>query len=434
MICTVTENILSTTRHAQALLADLGRSERVRAADEHPALGWRRSGLMRVTGKPDGPALVCPAALATAADGALAALATIAPGADFPANGAMLLGERVRLMGLGRRGRVSPNGSCRLIEAADGRIALSLAREDDWSLMPAWLEADISGWEAVEAAIASRPARELVERGIELGLPIAIDLPPRPARPWFEASEPVATRHHGRPFVVDLAPLWAGPLAASLLGMAGGRVVKVESVRRPDGARQGHAGFFDLLNGGKESVAVDFATSEGRDALRRLIDRADIVIEGSRPRALAQLGLDAEASVANGTLWISITGHGRTGAAADRVGFGDDAAVAAGLSSAMATGWGEPLFAGDAIADPLTGLHAALAAWAMWRSGEARLVSLSLSGTVAHSISAGLAQDAVLRAWQRMADADGAPLYPPRPVIARARPLGADTASVLGEC
>src|SRR3546814_1875060 len=102
-------------------------------------------------------------------------------------------------------------------------------------------------------------------RGIELGLPIAIDLPPRPARPWFEASEPVATRHHGRPFVVDLAPLWAGPLAASLLGMAGGRVVKVESVRRLDGARQGHAGFFDLLNGGKESVAVDFATSEGRD-------------------------------------------------------------------------------------------------------------------------------------------------------------------------
>src|SRR3546814_16162102 len=48
---------------------------------------------------------------------------------------------------------------------------------------------------SVEAAIASRPARELVERGIELGLPIAIDLPPRPARPWFEASEPVATRH-----------------------------------------------------------------------------------------------------------------------------------------------------------------------------------------------------------------------------------------------
>lgn len=400
----------------------------------HPALAWRRAGLMEVTGRAEGAGLVCPTALATAADGALAALAALAPEARLPRSGAALLGERARLLGLRRNGRVSPNGACRLIDAADGRLALSLARPDDWGLLPAWLETEASDWDAVAAVVARRSVAELVARGIELGLPIAEDrLPSSGTLHWFHASASTPVRHGGPPLVVDLAPLWAGPLAASLLGMAGATVVKVESLGRPDGARGGHAGFFDLLNGGKHSVALDLASPEGRAALRRLVTRADIVIEGSRPRALRQLGAVAEEMVAGGTLWISITGHGRADEAGDRVGFGDDAAVAAGLSALMAEAWGEPLFAGDAIADPLTGLHAALAALAMWRKGEARLVSLSLAGTVAHAIGAGVATR-TLTDWQTLAERDDAPLYPLRPAAMPARPLGADTAEVLTSC
>ena len=84
--------------------------------------------------------------------------------------------------------------------------------------------------------------------------------------------------------------------------------------------------------------------------------RADVVLEASRPRALAQFGIDAEA-LTTGTpdgrgpqAWVSITGYGRTGDEANRVAFGDDAAAAGGLVS-----WtdGEPLFCADAVADPL---------------------------------------------------------------------------------
>src|SRR5690606_37379834 len=82
-----------------------------------------------------------------------------------------------------------------------------------------------------------------------------------------------------------------------------------------------------------DSVAVDLGTEDGRAALRRLLLAADVVIEASRPRALAGLGAahtDLRALGWDG-VWLSINGHGPTGAAADRVAFGDDAAVAGGL-------------------------------------------------------------------------------------------------------
>ena len=83
-----------------------------------------------------------------------------------------------------------------------------------------------------------------------------------------------------------------------------------------------------------------------------------MVIEASRPRALAQLGVNGPDLVRAGgpRVWVSITGYGRSGDAANRVAFGDDAAAAGGLVV-----WrdGVPLFCADAVADPLTGLTAA---------------------------------------------------------------------------
>ena len=93
--------------------------------------------------------------------------------------------------------------------------------------------------------------------------------------------------------VVDLSSLWAGPLCAQLLTAAGARTVKVESTSRPDGARRGPAPFYDLLHAGQDSVALDFRDHRDVDRLRTLLAAADIVIEASRPRALAQLGIDA---------------------------------------------------------------------------------------------------------------------------------------------
>mgnify|MGYP000350017947 CR=1 FL=1 len=178
-----------------------------------------------------------------------------------------------------------------------------------------------------------------------LGLAAAPVVPASPVVPDVELPpRPVAGL-----LVVDFSALWAGPLCAQLLGLAGARVVKVETPTRPDGARRGHPGFYDLLHAGHRSVALDPDEPSGRRALRALVERAGIVIEASRPRALARFGLDADAAVAAGTTWISITAAGR---ASERVGFGDDVAAGAGLVAREPGG--VPLFAGDAIADPLT--------------------------------------------------------------------------------
>ena len=155
---------------------------------------------------------------------------------------------------------------------------------------------------------------------------------------------------HPRPveglLVVDFSALWAGPLCAHLLGLAGARVVKVETPDRPDGARRGNPDFYRLLHGGHESVVLDPTTTGGRRALALLVGAADIVIEASRPRALTRFGLDAGAAVASGTTWVSITAAGRS---ANRVGFGDDLA-AAGLVAYDSDD--VPLFVGDALAEP----------------------------------------------------------------------------------
>jgi hypothetical protein len=397
------------------LLRELGIAAPVEGEGDHPALAWRRAGLVEVTGRTDGPGLVCPTALTTAADGALLALKALAPDpALLPENGALLLGERARLLRLTRGGRISANRSCRLVDTRDGRIALNLARVEDWDLIPAWLQAEAGDWSAIEAIAATRPTADLMARGGELGLPLAAEprAAPRRMRSMPDKREIRDIRPRPAPLVLDLSSLWAGPLAGSLLAMLGARVTKLESLDRPDGARRGNADFFALLNSAKRSVAIDFAD---RAMLAGLVRGADIVIEGSRPRALRQLGIDADAEVARGAVWISITAHGREGNAADRVGFGDDAAIAAGLSRAMAAGHGDAIFAGDAIADPLTGLHAALAGWGAWLAGGGRLCALSLSGVVRRVIEAdaGVSRGRT-RAWQAMARADRQPLYAPR--------------------
>jgi crotonobetainyl-CoA:carnitine CoA-transferase CaiB-like acyl-CoA transferase len=420
-------------RHARRLLERLGVGGDPRPLGEHPALAWRRAGLQAVTGRADGPGLVAPAALTAAADGALSALRAICDGEALPGEAATLLGERARRLGLRRRGANSPNGSCRLIAAADGRIALSLPRPDDWELLPALLGEPAPDWAAVERIAARQSVDALIEQGILLGLAIAADRPPAtPAAPFHiePRAAPAATPHRP-PLVVDLSGLWAGPLAASLLQAAGARVVKVESRNRPDGARRGDPAFYDLLNAGKQAVALDFGDPADRERLQALIAAADIVIEASRPRALRQLGMDAEAQAARGAVWVSITAHGRTGPAADRIGFGDDAAVAGGLAAAMRQAWGETLFAGDAIADPLTGITTALAAWAGWRSGGGRLVSVALADVVADACGLYAADSDEVRAWQTLAKADTAPLYPLREPTGRAREFGADTEAVF---
>lgn len=412
-------------------------------AEEHPALAWARSGMMALTGQQEGAGRMCPVPLTVCADGALAALAALTEPEIFSdLSGAALLAERAAIAGHVRAGSVSPGGSCRLLQTADGAIALNLAREDDWALLPAWLETELQADGAdLETRVREKSMHDLVEQGRLLGLAVCPVVPtPRKSVPWFGITHTGsrAPSRRARPRVVDLSSLWAGPLCSHLLQTCGADVIKLESLQRPDGSRNGPQDFFDLLNAGKRSVALDLSSVNGRAQLRALIARADIVIEASRPRALRQMGIHAENLIDKnpGLTWISLTGYGRGEPRENWIAYGDDAGVAAGLSWLMRQITGENLVVGDAIADPLTGMHAALAAWSTHLDGGGRLLSLSLVDVVRHCIQSDL-PDTKAELQTRMRDwsalASGFKGSPDRLRVAKrkASALGADTTSAL---
>ena len=121
-------------------------------------------------------------------------------------------------------------------------------------------------------------------------------------------------------------------------------------------------------------MALDFKDDSSLKFLRKIVKEADVIVEGSRPRALRQLGVDAETEVENGKVWVSITGYGRTGPRSKGVAFGDDAAVSGGLFLK------DPLsFIADAVADPSAGLLAAVIALSALESEKGWLIDVPLS-------------------------------------------------------
>lgn len=398
---------IDAAAHGQRLLAACGLPagfvDATRSADP-PAVDWARSGAMALTGDAAGEPRACAGPLATAMRSAGLALAWLAPDAGFEAfDAAALLGERAAIAGLARAGRTSAGGRARLLPTADGWIALHLPRVEDWALVPAWLEGPASlareDWNDLARRVVTRASEPIVARARLMGLAVAS----APTAPL--ADRPLLRLHHASAVpprsatrglrVLDLSALWAGPLAGSLLAQAGLDVLKLESPGRPDGARAGPRAFFDLLNADKRGCALDLRSRPDRVLFDALLDAADVVIESARSRALEGLGVSAPRWVARhpGRLWISITGYGRDH---EWIAFGDDAAIAAGLGFPPDAGpatrgpgasdparegrraSAEPCFCGDAIADPLTGLHAAVLALGHLRAGRGGLLELSL--------------------------------------------------------
>ncbi|MEU1520227.1 CoA transferase [Streptomyces sp. NPDC005811] len=381
-----------------------------------------------MTGHSDGSPLLPPGGAATLAS-RLADHIAAAGGTRL--DGALLLAERAALSGRGRQGRLSVGGSCRLMPTRNGWAAVSDARPDDSLLWSALIGRDLDA-EALPGRLAdwltAHDGAELDERVELLGL-AGGSVRPQPDRTCPVPGRP---RDVAGSLVVDFSALWAGPLCAYLLGTAGARVVKVETPSRPDGARFGAPVFYDLLHAGHASVVLDPMEARGRAALHELVGRADVVIEASRPRALAGFGLDAEAEAARGCTWISITAYGR---ASGRIGFGDDVAASRGLLAV--DGDGLPVFAGDAVADPLTGLLAAGLALSEQPGGGGALLEVSMADVVSASLSVSAPGD-VRIVGQRggwLVDTGGTsyPMAAPRPrrPTASAAASGADTAAVL---
>jgi hypothetical protein len=409
--------------------------------------GWAASGAMMLTGEKGGPPRAPGWPVAPAMTGAAAALALITEhlGCRVDVDGPALLGERAAHAGLRRGGTVSPGGSCRLLPARDGWLAVNLPRRYDLDALPAWLGCPLGigedPWALVQRQVSAGRVEELEERAVLLDLPVA-RLPDgvtstTTAQPVpFVVMAGAARRRRPRPLIVDLSSMWAGPLCANLLGLAGGRVVKVESATRPDGARSGTPSFFHLLHGGEESVVIPFEEASGRDALRRLVSAADVVIDSSRPRAMDQLGVEPLEVVSSGATWVSLTAYGRGGSWPNRVGFGDDVAVAAGLVAGPRRA---PLMCGDAAADPIAGLHAAVAAAGSLLSGRSHLIDVSMRDAVASTLGASREKELVASEagvdWSLNIGTASIPVAAPRSRAASGavRPSGADTDAVLSE-
>ena len=163
--------------------------------------------------------------------------------------------------------------------------------------------------------------------------------------------------------VLDVTQVMAGPFCAMQLSDMGADVIKVEppegdSTRRMAGMTGSDSPAFSAVNRGKRGIVLDLKSPAGRRAFERLLTRADVLIENSRPGVMAGFGLDY-ASLADrcpALIYASISGYGQTGPDSAKGGFD---LIAQGVSGLMSV-TGEPGRAPVKIGVPLTDLGAAL--------------------------------------------------------------------------
>ncbi|GGW59560.1 CaiB/BaiF CoA transferase family protein [Streptomyces griseoloalbus] len=190
--------------------------------------------------------------------------------------------------------------------------------------------------------------------------------------------------------VLDLATLFAGPLAATLLGDFGAEVVKVEHPRKPDPSR-GHGPSKDgiglwwkMLGRNKRTITLDLSRPGGRATLLRLAETADVIIENFRPGTLEKWDLGwPELSAANPRLiLVRVTGFGQFGPYAHRPGFGTLAEAMSGFAAITGEPDAPPTLPPFGLADSIAGLTTAYAVMTALagrdRTGEGQVVDMAL--------------------------------------------------------
>jgi crotonobetainyl-CoA:carnitine CoA-transferase CaiB-like acyl-CoA transferase len=193
--------------------------------------------------------------------------------------------------------------------------------------------------------------------------------------------------------ILDCSTVLAGPYCTMLLGDLGAEVVKVEP---PDGdptrrygppyagpadeatGYPGESGYFLSVNRNKRGIRLDLRAPGGREALRRLVARSDVLVENFRPGSFERLGFDDVVldGLNPSLVHLAITGYGRSGPDSDKPGFDFIVQAVSGLMSI--TGQpdhegGEPTKVGVAVTDLTTGMLGALAVLAALRARDAGL-------------------------------------------------------------
>ncbi|NYT63565.1 CoA transferase [Alcaligenaceae bacterium] len=194
--------------------------------------------------------------------------------------------------------------------------------------------------------------------------------------------------------VLDLSQGIAGPYCGMVLRQQGARVIKVEPPsgdwgRQMGRAREGNTAISIAYNAGKESVVLDTRQQEGRAALRRLAEKADIIIQNFRPGVAERMGAGyAELSKANPKLiYVSISGYGPEGPAKDLPALDTTMQAVSGLMYVNRDAAGQPRRIGLVLVDLTTGLYAAQSVgMALYRAalnGHGRHIQVSMLQTSA---------------------------------------------------
>ncbi len=201
--------------------------------------------------------------------------------------------------------------------------------------------------------------------------------------------------------ILDMSRILAGPYATQLLGDMGADVIKVERpvvgddtrawgppyVTTADGEVTRESAYYMCTNRNKRSIAVDMADPEGAETLRRLAEKADVVIQNFKVDGLKKYGLDYESLKGRNPalVYCSISGFGQTGPNRDKPGYDLLAQGYGGMMSLTGEPEGEPVKVGVGIADIMCGMYASNAILAALRhrdaTGEGQHIDIALVDT-----------------------------------------------------
>lgn len=194
--------------------------------------------------------------------------------------------------------------------------------------------------------------------------------------------------------VIDISTVLAGPGCARHLADFGADVIKVERPGAGDTARDmgwrdpadDVTLFWKMAGRGKRTIVLDLKTTEGIDALRRLLDTADVLVENFRPGKLEALGLAPETLLAsNPRLVITrVTGFGQDGPYAARPGFATLAEAMSGFADVNGEPGGAPMLPPIALTDEVTAIVAAFATMVAVHSGVGQVVDVNLLESMLH--------------------------------------------------
>jgi CoA:oxalate CoA-transferase len=190
--------------------------------------------------------------------------------------------------------------------------------------------------------------------------------------------------------VLDLTHFLAGPFGSMVLADMGASVLKVEQLtgdavrQSPPYFYEGDSAYFLSVNRNKESIALDLRTPQGKEVMRRLVERADVVLDNLRAPQRAALGLsfDDLKKVNPRIVSCSITGFGSDGPYSDRPAYDIIVEALGGIMSLTGPVGGPSVRAGVPIGDITAGLYAAIGTLAGLESrratGEGTHIDISM--------------------------------------------------------